>query len=65
MLGRAEGASVVEIGQRLGWLPHTMRAAFDKILANGLKRQHSIRQIISDLLQAEIAEKQGSVRLIV
>src|SRR6516225_8049001 len=36
-----------------------MRAAFDEILANGLKRQHSILQIIGDLLQAEIAEKQA------
>ena len=27
MLGRPEGASVVEIEQRLGWLPHTVRAA--------------------------------------
>jgi hypothetical protein len=27
MLDRAEGASVAEIGQRLGWLPHTVRAA--------------------------------------
>ena len=27
MLERAEGASVTEIGQRLGWLPHTVRAA--------------------------------------
>jgi hypothetical protein len=27
MLGRAQGASVAEIGQRLGWLPHTVRAA--------------------------------------
>ena len=36
-----------------------MRAAFDEIPANGLKRQHSIPQIIGDLLQAEIAEKQA------
>jgi hypothetical protein len=36
-----------------------MRAAFDEILANGLKRQHSMPQIIGDLLQAEIAEKQA------
>jgi hypothetical protein len=36
-----------------------MRAAFDEILANGLKRQHSIPQVIGDLLQAEIAEKQA------
>ena len=27
MLARPEGASVAEIGQRLGWLPHTVRAA--------------------------------------
>jgi hypothetical protein len=27
MLEGAEGASVAEIGQRLGWLPHTVRAA--------------------------------------
>jgi hypothetical protein len=27
MLERAEGASVAEIGERLGWLPHTVRAA--------------------------------------
>ena len=27
MLERAEGTSVTEIGQRLGWLPHTVRAA--------------------------------------
>ena len=28
VLERPEGASVAEIGQRLGWLPHTVRAAF-------------------------------------
>jgi hypothetical protein len=27
MLERPEGASVAEIGERLGWLPHTVRAA--------------------------------------
>jgi len=27
MLERAQGASVAEIGHRLGWLPHTVRAA--------------------------------------
>jgi hypothetical protein len=27
MLEQPEGASVAEIGQRLGWLPHTVRAA--------------------------------------
>jgi hypothetical protein len=27
MLKRPDGASVTDLGQRLGWLPHTMRAA--------------------------------------
>ena len=27
MIEGAQGASVAEIGQRLGWLPHTVRAA--------------------------------------
>ena len=27
LLERPDGASVAEIGQRLGWLPHTVRAA--------------------------------------
>lgn len=34
-----------------------MRAAFDEVLTNGVKRQHSMQQIIGDLLAAEIAEK--------
>jgi len=33
MLERPDGASVAEIGQRLGWLPHTVRAAI-----TGLRR---------------------------
>ena len=33
MLQRSDGASVAEIGQRLGWLPHTVRAA-----VTGLRR---------------------------
>jgi DNA replication protein DnaC len=36
-----------------------MRAAFDEVIANGLKRQHAVPQIIGDLLKAEIAEKQA------
>ena len=36
-----------------------MRAAFDEVLANGIKRQHPVQQIIGDLLRAEIAEKQA------
>jgi len=40
-----------------------MRAAFDEIVAAGIKRQHSVQDIIGDLLKAEIAEKQArSVR---
>ena len=31
MLERPEGASVAEIGQRLGWLPHTVRAAITAV----------------------------------
>jgi DNA replication protein DnaC len=36
-----------------------MRAAFDEVLATGLKRKHAVQDIIGDLLQAEIAEKQA------
>jgi DNA replication protein DnaC len=36
-----------------------MRAAFDEIVANGLKRQHPVPRIVGDLLRAEIAEKQA------
>jgi DNA replication protein DnaC len=36
-----------------------MKAAFDEVLANGLKRQHSAQQIVGDLLAAEIAEKKA------
>ena len=36
-----------------------MRAAFDEVVAAGLKRQLSVPHIIGDLLQAEIAEKQA------
>jgi hypothetical protein len=39
------------------WAEGPRRAAFDEILANGLKRQHSIPQIIGDLLQAEIVDR--------
>lgn len=31
VLERPEGASVAEIGQRLGWLPHTVRAAITRL----------------------------------
>src|SRR6201987_199497 len=36
-----------------------MRAAFDELVADGLKRQHPVQWIIGELLKAEIAEKQA------
>src|SRR3712207_3766056 len=36
-----------------------MRAAFDEVIADGLKRQHPVQRIVGDLLRAEIAEKIG------
>jgi DNA replication protein DnaC len=36
-----------------------MRAAFDEIIANGVKRQHPVQRILADLLKAEIDEKQA------
>jgi DNA replication protein DnaC len=36
-----------------------MRAAFDELVSDGLKRQHPIQRIIGELLKAEIAEKQA------
>jgi DNA replication protein DnaC len=36
-----------------------MRAAFDEVVADGLKRQHPVQRIVGDLLKAEIAEKQA------
>ena len=36
-----------------------MRAAYDEIVATGIKRKHSVDQIIAALLKAEIAEKQA------
>ncbi|MDE0436535.1 MAG: ATPase, partial [Bryobacterales bacterium] len=36
-----------------------MRAAYDEILADGLKRRHPVQQIVGTLLQAEIADKKA------
>src|SRR6267142_2814139 len=36
-----------------------MRAAYDEIVSTGIKRKHSVDQIIAALLKAEIAEKQA------
>jgi hypothetical protein len=41
-----------------------MRAAFDEIVADGLRRQHAFDQMLGALLQAEVAEKRArSIRL--
>jgi DNA replication protein DnaC len=34
-----------------------MRAAFDEIIANGIRRRHEPQRIIGDLLKAELADK--------
>jgi DNA replication protein DnaC len=34
-----------------------MKAAFDEIIANGIKRRHEPQRIIGDLLKAELADK--------
>ena len=36
-----------------------MRAAYDEVMASGIKRQHEPPRIVGDLLKAEIAEKQA------
>ncbi len=36
-----------------------MRAAYDEVMASGIKRRHEPARIIGDLLAAEIAEKQA------
>src|SRR6516165_5543218 len=36
-----------------------MKTAYDEIMATGIKRQHEPPQIVGDLLQAEVNEKQA------
>ncbi len=36
-----------------------MRASYDEIITTAIKRQHEPQQIIGDLLNAEISEKQA------
>ena len=52
-----ERHEVIELMRELKLLG--MRAAYDEVLSNALKRQHPAQQIIGNLLQAEIAEKQA------
>ena len=36
-----------------------MRAAYDKVVATAVKRQHEPQRIVGDLLSAELSEKQA------
>lgn len=36
-----------------------MRAAYDEVMAEGIRRQHSAQRVLGDLLKAEMAEKQA------
>jgi IstB-like ATP binding protein len=36
-----------------------MRAAYDEVMATGIKRRHEPPHIVGDLLSAEVAEKQA------
>ncbi|MCB1470958.1 MAG: transposase, partial [Rhizobiaceae bacterium] len=36
-----------------------MKAAYDEVMATAVKRQHDPQQVIGDLLNAEISEKQA------
>ena len=49
-----------EIFELMGALKlYGMRAAYDEVMASGIKRQHEPPRIVGDLLKAEIAEKQA------
>ena len=58
MLERPEGASVVEIGHRLGWLPHTVRAAITGLRHAGrevTRRKNTTGQSVYRLARVETA----------
>jgi hypothetical protein len=58
MRERPEGASVAEIGQRLGWLPHTVRAAMTGPRHAGrevTRSKDATRQSVYRLARAETA----------
>jgi IstB-like ATP binding protein len=52
-----ERTDVLELMSRLKL--YGMRAAYDEVMTNGIKRRHEPPRIIGDLLAAEIAEKQA------
>src|SRR6266404_212407 len=58
MIERPEGASVAEIGQRLGWLPHTVRAAMTGLRHAGrevTRSKDAAGQSVYRLARAETA----------
>jgi hypothetical protein len=66
MLERPEGASVAEIGQRLGWLPHTVRAAFTGLRHAGrevTRSKDATGQSVYRLARAETAPRDRAVRV--
>src|SRR5438045_9442092 len=52
-----ERTDVLELMARLKL--YGMRAAYDEVVATGIKRRHEPPRILGDLLSAEIAEKQA------
>jgi len=59
MLERAQGASVTEIGQRLGWLPHTVRAAITGLRHAGREVTRSKNESGQTVYRLARAETQG------
>ena len=59
MLERAQGASVAEIGQRLGWLPHTVRAAITGLRHAGREVTRSKNESGQTVYRLAPVETQG------
>jgi hypothetical protein len=65
MLERAEGASVAEIGQRLNWLPHTVRAAITGLrkAGRGVTRSKDANDRYTGSLLAKLPASDGPCRV--
>ena len=59
MLERAQGASVAEIGHRLGWLPHTVRAAITGLRHAGREVKRSKNESGQTVYRLAPVETQG------
>ena len=59
MLDRAQSASVAEIGQRLGWLPHTVRAAITGLRHAGREVTRSKNESGQTVYRLAPVETQG------